>query len=249
MAPIIFYDIPSTLPINAWSPNCWKTRYALNIKGVPYTTEWVEYPDIEALALQIGAAPTGTKDDGSPSYTLPIINDPNTGKVVSDSFLIAEYLDETYSGGNFNTLFPSNSKPLVEAFEGGLVGALSPALPLLLSISAPVLNPSSKEYFRRTREAKFGKKLEEFSALGAPRTADWAKAEEGFAQVAGWLAKNGNGPYVLGDTVSYADGVLGAWLIWAKIVTPGQGVKDLSTWQDGRWDKYLKDLEPFSQVY
>ena len=27
---IIFYDIPSTLPGKAWSPNTWKTRYVMN---------------------------------------------------------------------------------------------------------------------------------------------------------------------------------------------------------------------------
>ncbi|KAH0836692.1 hypothetical protein J3R83DRAFT_8414 [Lanmaoa asiatica] len=237
-SPIIFYDIPSKLGINAWSPNTWKTRYALNIKGIPYKTQWVEYPDIETLAKKIGAPPTGTKDDGQPAYTLPIINDPNTGKVISDSFLIAVYLDATYPNGN--TLFPSGTKPLIEAFEAGVVGALGGILPLQLAISCYVLNPPSEVYFRVTREAKFGKKIEEFSPEGPKRAADLAKGKEGFAAVDSWLAKS-DGEFVLGNTISYADGILAAWLTWIKVT--GVVWKEVATWHNGRWATYLENVE------
>ncbi|KAF8555991.1 hypothetical protein OG21DRAFT_1410007 [Imleria badia] len=237
-SPIIFYDIPSKLGINAWSPNTWKTRYALNIKGVPYKTEWVEYPDIEALAKKIGALPTSTRADGTPYYTLPIINDPNTGKVIADSFLIAEYLDATYPDGN--TLFPPGTKPLVAAFEGGIVSALGGIGLLQLAVSCYVLNPSSAEYFRRTREAKFGQKIEEFSPEGPKRDADIAKGKEGFDAIDGWLAKS-EGKFVLGDTISYADGVLAGWLTWIKITNAIW--KDVATWHNGRWATYLENVE------
>jgi glutathione S-transferase len=223
-------------------------RYALNIKGVPYKTVWVEYPDIEALAKKIEAPATGTKDDGSPSYTLPIINDPNTGKVVSDSFLIAEYLDATYPGGN--TLFPPGTKPLIEAFEAGVVGGIGAILPLQLALSCYILNPSSEKYFRATREAKFGKKIEEFSPAGTHRDADLAKGKEGLTAVDGWLSKNGGGKFVMGNTVSYADGILGAWLTWIKITNGESSTtwKDFATWHGGRWSTYLTNLQPFAAV-
>ncbi|KAJ8699426.1 hypothetical protein PTI98_002541 [Pleurotus ostreatus] len=70
MAGIIFYDIPSSLEPQAWSHNTWRVRYALNIKGIPYQTVWVEYPDIEAVCKKIGASPTGEE---APHYTLPVI--------------------------------------------------------------------------------------------------------------------------------------------------------------------------------
>jgi glutathione S-transferase len=59
----------------------------LNYKHIPYRTVWVEYPDIEHLCKAIGAAPT------SGGYTLPVLRDPNTGTVVSDSWAIAKHLD------------------------------------------------------------------------------------------------------------------------------------------------------------
>ncbi|GKU07641.1 glutathione s-transferase [Fusarium langsethiae] len=46
--PIVFYDIAARPPVekNCFSPNPWKSRLALNFKGVPYSTSWVALPDI-----------------------------------------------------------------------------------------------------------------------------------------------------------------------------------------------------------
>ncbi|KZP02399.1 hypothetical protein FIBSPDRAFT_808778, partial [Athelia psychrophila] len=65
---ITLYDIPSRNSSKAWSPNLWKARLALNIKGLPYRTVWVEYPDIEQLCKKIGAAKTNS---AAAPYTLP----------------------------------------------------------------------------------------------------------------------------------------------------------------------------------
>ncbi|KAF9240702.1 hypothetical protein BU15DRAFT_61366 [Melanogaster broomeanus] len=241
-SPIIFYDIPSSLPGNAWSVNPWKTRFALNIKGVPYKTEWVEYPDIEALAKKIGAPPTGTKRDGTPFYTIPIINDPNTGKVIADSFLIAEYLDATYPNGN--TLFPPGTKPLFASWEASVRGGLAGIRMLQLALSCYVLNPVSEKYYRETKEALFGMKIEEFSPE-SKREADLAKAKGDLAAMDGWLTKS-DGEYVMGDTVSYADGILAGWLIWVKITN---GIwKDVATWHNGRWQTYLATMESYATI-
>ena len=198
----------------------------------------MEYPDIAALAKKIGAPPTATKDDGTPTYTLPIINDPNTGKVIADSFLIAEYLDAAYPNGT--TLFPPGTKSLIAAFESGVVGAINGILLLQLAVSCHILNPPSGKYFRETREARFGLKIEEFSPEGPKRDADLAKAKEGLAAVDAWLAKS-EGKFVLDDTISYADGVLAGWLTWIKITNVIW--KDVATWHNGRWAAYLESVE------
>ena len=211
-------------------------RYALNIKGIPYKTEWVEFPDIEPLAKKIGAAPT-ILTDGTPAYSVPIISDPNTGKVISDSFLIAEYLDATYPDGR--TLFPPGTKPLFAAFESGILDALKGVFMAQLVASYNIMNPSSQEYFRRTREARFGQKIEEFSPMGPKRDADVAKGKAGFDVVDGWLSKS-EGKFVFGDTISYADGILAAWLTWIKTT---DGIwKDMATWHNGRWATYLENV-------
>lgn len=63
----------------------------------------MDYPDIEPTLREIGAKPTGTwPGSEQPFYSLPVILDSshlvdgNTPTVVSDSWAIAEYLDNVY---------------------------------------------------------------------------------------------------------------------------------------------------------
>ncbi|KAF9479952.1 hypothetical protein BDN70DRAFT_993116 [Pholiota conissans] len=70
---IILWDIPST--IGPWSSNTWKVRYCLNFKGIPYKTEWIEYPDIAPHCQRLGISYTTIKSDGMPYYSLPAIYD------------------------------------------------------------------------------------------------------------------------------------------------------------------------------
>ncbi|KZT27480.1 hypothetical protein NEOLEDRAFT_145299 [Neolentinus lepideus HHB14362 ss-1] len=243
---IIFYDIPSVNG-TGWSPNTWKTRLALNFKGVPYKTVWVEYPDIEALSKEIGAAPTGVKGDGSPSYTLPTIYDPKTKKVISDSQDIAEYLDATYPSGP--TLFPKGTLALQIAFqEAFTTTALGSLFPPLLQESITILNEKSAVYFRQTREATYGKKLEEFSPYGAGRNEHWAKVRAGFSTVAGWIKKSG-GVFVLGDSPSYADLSVAAFLVWVRSVRGADSAdyKAIQAWDDGFWGTYLALLDKYTK--
>lgn len=198
----------------------------------------MEFPDIEAVAKEIGAAPTRFQEDGTPTYTVPIIRDPNTGKVVSDSFIIAEYLDATYPGEP--ALFPRDTKPLMAAFESGILNALKPLFLLQVSLSNFILNPASEKFFRTTREARFGKPIEEFSPVGPQRNADLANTKEAFASVVEWLKKS-EGKFVLGDTVSYADAILAGWLVWIRAT--GEIWGEVATWHDGRLAAYLENVE------
>lgn len=98
----------------AWAPKSWRIRYrspAANsnqdpylytqlhkvyYKGIPYKTEWLEYPDIEGKLKELGISLTSIKQDGQPFYPLPAIFDPNTSTGIADSYSIARYLDKTY---------------------------------------------------------------------------------------------------------------------------------------------------------
>jgi glutathione S-transferase len=71
-------------------------RLTLIYKRIPYETVRVEFRDIQHTMKEIGAPPTGTGPDGTSTYSLPVIRDPATGKIISESFRIAQYLDEKY---------------------------------------------------------------------------------------------------------------------------------------------------------
>jgi len=243
---ITLYDIPNTLPDKAWSPFVWRARLALSVKGLQYKTVWVEYPDIESICKKIGAKPTSIE---APCYTLPVIYDPSTNTVISNSIHIARYLDATYPSAT--SLFPPGSDALQEAFEIAYHHTLQSLRPIMLPLSCAKLAPVSEAYFRRTREAKFGKKLEEFAPPGPQRDNIWRQAQEAFGVVDSWLEKNGKEKkYVMGDVISYADITIAASLLWCKRVSGphSQEWKDIEEWQGGRWAAFISNFTKYEET-
>ncbi|PPQ85501.1 hypothetical protein CVT25_006581 [Psilocybe cyanescens] len=246
---IIFYDIPSTLSGNAWSPNTFKTRYTLNFKGIPYTTEWVEYPDIEPVCKKLGIKPTTKNPDGSDSYTLPAIHDPSTGVYIADSILIAEYLDKTYP--DTPTVLPRSTLALHHAFDEALDAALDPLWEFILPDTCLALNPRSLEYFSRTREQAFGKSLEDLRPKGDYATKRWGELQASIGKVDTWYSKTDDlGPFFMGNEASWGDIVVASYLIWLRIVwgQDSQQWKDIAGWHVGRWARLLQDLEKYAII-
>ncbi|KAF9039154.1 hypothetical protein BJ165DRAFT_1352265 [Panaeolus papilionaceus] len=246
---IIFYDIPSTLPGSAWTPNTWKTRYTLNYKGIPYKTEWIEYPDIEAHCKALSISPTMKKEDGSDYYTLPAIWDTSTGAKVSDSFAILQYLEKTYP--ERPTLFPDNTKALHFVFQVALRSTdISAVVPFLIPAEGAKLNPRSKEYFYRTRSERFGKPLEDTTPTGEEGEKQWAKFKAGLDTINDWYEMTDDGgPFMMGNKLGWSDVFLASQLTWAKVVWQGEPQwQEISSWNGGRWAKLLEAMKPYSQV-
>ncbi|KAF7364559.1 Glutathione S-transferase-like protein ustS [Mycena venus] len=151
---IVFFDIPSSLPDKAWSPNTWKIRYVLNFKGLSYKTVWLEGPEIEPKLREMGAAPTRNKPNGRPHYTLPLIHDLSTGVIIAELSRIAVYLDATYP--YTPRLMPKDAVGFHFAFVDTALALLSPIWKYTIPASCAKLNPVSEAYFRPTREATFG---------------------------------------------------------------------------------------------
>jgi len=235
---ITLYDIPSTLPENAWSPNVWKARLTLRVKGLQFKTVWVEFPDIESVCKNIGAKPTRT------GYTLPVIHDPSTNTVVSDSAAIARYLDATYP--DTTRLFPPGSDALQEAFQIAFLNTVLPLAPIMQPMICTKLNPVSEVYYRQKREARSGKKMEPSPAR--PQPEHWKQVEEAFGVMDSWLATNGEGkPFVMGDTISYADITIAGWILCMKIISrpESQEWKDVLRWHGGRWAAFIANFTEY----
>ena len=219
-------------------------RFILNYKGIPYRTEWIEYPDIEPHSKNLGIKPTGKKPDGTPYYTLPAIHDPSTGIYLADSFLIAEYLEETYLGTP--RIFPDGTKSLQHAFQFSFSQRLEPVRPFILPSVLPKLGTQrNKEHYRQARELTLGRTLEEMVPFGTERVVKWAKFREVMNQVDECLAKtDAKGPYVMGDIISWADVFLASYLIYFKIIwgEDSEEWKDIASWNQGRWANFLRAL-------
>lgn len=225
------------------------TRISLNFKGIPYKTEWVEYPDIEPLLKKLGGAPTSKKDDGRDHYTLPAIHDSSTGKVITDSAKIAEYLDATYPDKPL--LFPPGSRAAVVILEYVFMQTIVKLLPITLPESNNHLNAPSEAYFRSTREKSFGKKLEEFAPPGPTRDAIWKEGKEGLERLAGFYDLNGEDKrFFMADTFTFADAVVIAFLLWIKIIfgADSDEWKAVASWSGGRWGKLIESTKELQAV-
>jgi len=245
---ITFFDIPSTFPAQAWSPNTWKTRFSLNYKGIPYKTAWIEYPDIEEHCKKLGIQAVDTKADGRPHYTLPAIYDSTTGLAIGDSIQIAEYLDKQYP--DTPKLIPAGTEALQHAFHYAFGATSRAILPLVLFDINCRLHPVSQEYFERTKGEEVGGHLEKIIPNKQVREEKWRAVQAEFDRLDSWLQKNSSGPFIMVDTISFADCTLAGCLLRLQIVW-GENSEEWSrvkSWHRGRWVKFLDVMKPYMAV-
>lgn len=221
------------------------SRYCLNYKGLPFTTEWVEFPEIVPLYERLGVTPTLKKPDGSPLCTVPMIYDPTTNKYISDSVVIAEYLDTQYP--QTPSVFPNNTTGLIQAFSEATRAYMPPVRDFLIWTIFVKLNPPSAVYFRNQREPSLGKRMEDLVLDN-----QIAAIMDDFKGVLGKLdalySKNrGKGPYIMGDVLSWAD-ILVASLLMCFRVSAGedsQRWKEITSWHGRRWAILMESLKKY----
>lgn len=216
-------------------------------KALPFKTEWVEYCDIESLCKRIGAKPTRAKLDGTPLYTVPVIYDPKTKAVVEESTSIAKYLDETYP--DTPRLFPGGTFVVQSAFMASLDSIIMSLVGLVLESTCNNLNPVSAEYFKRTRDQTMGQPFEAWIPQDENgREKLWKEVQAGLDKIAGWFSASGDtGPFVMGDTLTFADIDLASRFIWVKVVlgAGSDGWKRVAQLNDGRWAQHLQSMEKY----
>ncbi|KAJ4391824.1 hypothetical protein N0V93_005444 [Gnomoniopsis smithogilvyi] len=197
---ITFFDLASK-DGTAWSLNPWKTRFLLNFKGLDYETEWLEYPNLKSrLEPHISAS----------AYTIPTIAY-NDGRYIMDSRVIVDVIEKDHPSPPLHL-----DSPYLKKLEEILAPQIMPALrgSYIPLVPKRLLNEASLEYWYRTREEKVGMKLDvlENTEGGEP---GFAKAEPLLRQVTSWLKEN-DGPFFMGNTVSYADFVWAGFLIFFR---------------------------------
>ncbi|KAF8133947.1 hypothetical protein EV363DRAFT_1430473, partial [Boletus edulis] len=263
LKPIILYDIPSIVPGRPWSPNTMKTRYCLGYKQLQFTTVWVEFPDIAGLLQSKGIT--------QPPYTLPAIEDPNTGTFVVDALAIATYLDETYPETP-KVLSPA-ARALLETVGdvfsfgsggGAQANASMRARLVFLILAAERLNPVSKAYYHRTREARLGElwtTLRDTCAAGPEARAE--QVRQGIEAMRGvWRkvtavyertehdsfeleGKTLGGSYALGDVPCFLDFAIAGRI---KCVLDGlvpSEVETVTNMEGGRLTRLVDSLEQY----
>ncbi|KLO18009.1 hypothetical protein SCHPADRAFT_900006 [Schizopora paradoxa] len=240
---ITLYDIPSTAPGRTLSPNVFKARIALT----SFKTEWLETPDIEPKMKEIGAEPTAVKEDGSPFYTLPVIHDHSTGRIVSDSMRIARYLEETYP--DKPSLFPHGAVAPIMMFDSFFFPtAIAPGIELVVHGSLKRCTPVSAEFIRKARGKDLMARVDELEQPGPRREALLAGLKDGFSKIAKILLANGEGAtFFYGKTMSYADVIVIAHVLWMKrsFGPDSYEWKEVEKWDVGLWGKLVNSTEKY----
>src|SRR5205807_8963152 len=134
-------------------------------------------------------------------YTVPVIKDPNTGAVVSDSHAIAKYLDDTYPD---KPLIPRGAHVLMQTFESLLMSiVLKPCYRLLAARTLELQKDTSREFFITTRLKIFRETSWGDVAPEAKAREQWTALKKGLGEVDGWYQQSG-GRWIMGDVFSFA---------------------------------------------
>jgi len=147
---IEFYELAAENKDIKFSPFVWRTRMALLHKGLDFTSIAWQFRDRD------------TKEH----KTVPAIYD--NGKMVSDSWEIAKYLDAQYPDK------PMLMKDAEAEAHAQLVSNICNAMIFGTAVSmaiypvSQIIDDESAAYFIETREGKFGKKLIILVAMHQP---------------------------------------------------------------------------------
>ncbi|HME20412.1 MAG TPA: glutathione S-transferase family protein [Acetobacteraceae bacterium] len=192
---IVMHDLAGADPALRFSPYCWRTRMALAHKGLMVETIPWRFTEKDALAF-------------SGQGRVPVIRDGD--RVVSDSWAIAEYLEDrdpdrpSLFGGATGL---AHARFVNAWADGVMMGGIAR---LIVRDLLDVVAPRDQAYFRESREARFGMTLEQVQAGRETRVAEFRASLLPVRVVLGKQAWLG------GETPSYADYIMFGSLQWPR---------------------------------
>jgi glutathione S-transferase len=203
-----------------FSPYCWRTRMALAHKGL--SADSIPWRFTEKATI----APHG-------SDKVPVLL--HGENAVVDSWVIANYLEDTYP-----------ERPSLFGGEGGhAVGRMINAwgdvtvvggiFPLIVADIPSHLAPVDAAYFRKSREARLGRPLEETVAGRDKSVLGFRKSLEPMRLT---LKTQ---PYLGGKAPNYADYIVFGGFQWARALSPFQLLEaddPVYTWRERLLDAF-----------
>jgi glutathione S-transferase len=195
---IILYDLVGSNQDIRFSPHCWKVRMSLAHKGLEYQTVPTTFVGVPLVENGI-------------SKTIPVIRDEN--RVVADSFSIALYLDETY--GDRPALFDGEGgKSMGRFIERWSQLTLHPYIGVAtLMEEVALLEPESASYFRKSREARFGRSLEDVANERSTKLAAFRSSLEPLRSMLTYQ------PFIGGSSPLFPDYIVFGALQWVRTTT------------------------------
>jgi glutathione S-transferase len=195
---IVLYELVG-IEDRRFSPYCWRTRMALEHKGLAYETVPVRFTDKPIIAF-------------SGQERVPVIRDGE--KVVSDSWAIATYLEDTYP--DTPALFGCAAGRGLAKFlnvwtDRALHGTL---IRLVIADILDHADPADRDYFIESRTKRFG------ASPAEVQTRSDADRKAFSAAIATIGAALEGQDFLSGDAPAYGDYIVFGAFAWARAISP-----------------------------
>jgi glutathione S-transferase len=193
------FDLAAAEDDRRFSPNCWRVKMALRHKGLQATEIAWRFTEKDRIAF-------------AGSRTVPVLVDGDV--TVVDSWEIGRYLERAYPDGPslFNGPGGEASMLFVKLWAEQTLHPI--VLRLILPHLFARLHQKDKAYFRESREARLGGRLEDVALAPADGIAQLHAA---LAPVRATLAQQ---PFLGGSTPLYADYIIFGVFQWARATCP-----------------------------
>jgi glutathione S-transferase len=192
------YDLAGADANLRFSPYCWRAKLALAHKGLAVETVPWRFTEKDAIAF-------------SGQDRVPVLVDGS--RTIADSWVIAGYLDDAYQ--DRPSLFGGPAARAATRFLNSWADTvLNPGIiPFVLSEIFGKIHPKDRDYFRTSREKRFGMSLEAYCADRDKRVVAFRQS---LAPVRSTLAAQ---PYLAGDRPAYADYIVFGGFQWARCIS------------------------------
>lgn len=195
---IQFYDLAGADENLRFSPFCWRTRMSLAHKALPYETIPWRLSDKAKIA-------------GSGQGAVPVIVDGS--KMIHDSWAIANYLDDVYPNRPlFGNAAARGATLMIKHWAERTLHPLLSRI-LILEIYAAI-DEKDRDYFRKSRETRFGMTLEQWCGEPDKYREQFRAALEPVRLTLGEQA------FIAGAAPAFADYIVFGGLQWARCVSP-----------------------------
>lgn len=212
------YDLALADPDVRMSPPCWLVKFALLHKGLEFETIPLRFTDKENYP---------DKDHGK----LPILTD--NDEIICDSANIVAYLDKKFAGKPFAS---TPAEHAAADFHQAWLGAnLYPGLTAILFVRVhAAAHEDDKAYFRKAREERIGKTLEEYAAT--PGAKD--QIESALHTLSAPLVRH---KFLGGDEPNISDYAVMSPFMWQRCVTTEtlyETPQAVAAWQERMLDLF-----------
>lgn len=216
----ILYDLCAADPAVRFSPYCWRARLALAHKDIAVETRPWRFTEREALGF-------------SGQGRVPVLVDGE--RTVADSFAIALHLEEAYADAP--SLFHGDGGEALARFVAAWAdGVLNAGLArMVVADIHAALGPEDAAYFRESREARFGARLEDVQADRESRLDAFR------ASLAPLRLVLKAQPYLAGAAPAYADYAVFGGFQWVRAISafePLASDDPVHAWRERLLDRF-----------